>query len=273
LEAAVAEQPFREHLRGQLILALYRCGRQAEALDAYRSARRTLVEEIGVEPGPELRALHQAILAQDPALDPPPGPEDLPPALAGGSPILAGRDAELAELVALLAEACEGRGGVAFVSGLRGIGKTRLAGELAREALRRRIGVFYIGAHTPPDEALGAVRHVEDRPSAALLVVDDADDASAAVLDRAAALAADSARRSLLFLVLHRGPELPPAFSGRTGRRLELGPLGSDAVGQIARLHMPSGDVAPPVEALAAESGGVPLAAHRTAAAWARSRA
>ena len=68
LEAAVAEQPLREHLRAQLMLALYRCGRQADALEAYRSARRTLVEEVGVEPGAELRALQDAILAQDPAL-------------------------------------------------------------------------------------------------------------------------------------------------------------------------------------------------------------
>ena len=64
LEAAVAEQPLREHLHGQLMLALYRCGRQADALEAYRRARRTLVEEIGVEPGAELRALQDAILAR-----------------------------------------------------------------------------------------------------------------------------------------------------------------------------------------------------------------
>ena len=93
LEAAVAEQPLREHLHGQLMLALYRCGRQAEALEAYRTARATLVEEIGVEPGAELRALQEAILAQDPALDAPPAPADLPAGLDGGSPLLAGRDA------------------------------------------------------------------------------------------------------------------------------------------------------------------------------------
>ena len=65
--------PLRERLRAQLMLALYRSGRQAEALDAYADARRALVEELGLEPGRELRELQQAILAHDPALDVKPG--------------------------------------------------------------------------------------------------------------------------------------------------------------------------------------------------------
>ena len=69
LEALVAEHPLRERLRTQLILALYRSGRQAEALNAYQDARRTLVDELGIEPGRSLRELHQAILQQDAALD------------------------------------------------------------------------------------------------------------------------------------------------------------------------------------------------------------
>jgi len=68
LEALVAAHPLREHLRALLILALYRCGRQAEALEAYRETRRVLVDELGIDPGPELRELEQAILRQDPAL-------------------------------------------------------------------------------------------------------------------------------------------------------------------------------------------------------------
>jgi YVTN family beta-propeller protein len=71
-DTLVAEHPLRERLRRLQMLALYRCGRQAEALDAYRKARETLVEEIGVEPGPDLRELHEAILRQDPTLGPPP---------------------------------------------------------------------------------------------------------------------------------------------------------------------------------------------------------
>ncbi|MDQ4019786.1 MAG: winged helix-turn-helix domain-containing protein [Actinomycetota bacterium] len=68
LERLVAAHPLRERLRAQLMLALYRSGRQAEALDAYQRARQTLVSELGIEPGPALRDLERLILAQDPAL-------------------------------------------------------------------------------------------------------------------------------------------------------------------------------------------------------------
>jgi len=71
LEACVAEHPLRERLRGQLMLALYRSGRQAEALEVYRDGRRLLADELGLEPGGELQRLERAILAQDPSLDAP----------------------------------------------------------------------------------------------------------------------------------------------------------------------------------------------------------
>ena len=78
LEALVGEHPLSERLRGQLMLALYRSGRQAEALVAYREARRTLVDELGIEPSPELRELEQSILRQEAGLSP--GlPEPAPP--------------------------------------------------------------------------------------------------------------------------------------------------------------------------------------------------
>ena len=87
LEALIDEHPFRERLHGQLMLALYRADRQADALQAYQEARRKLVEELGIEPGERLRELERAILAQDPALaqpaalpeaEPPPEPETPP---------------------------------------------------------------------------------------------------------------------------------------------------------------------------------------------------
>jgi DNA-binding SARP family transcriptional activator len=71
LTALVQNHPLHERFHAQLIIALYRCGRQADALQAYQQARRVLLEELGVEPCPELRALEVAILNQDPALDPP----------------------------------------------------------------------------------------------------------------------------------------------------------------------------------------------------------
>ena len=91
LEALVRLYPLREHLHGQLMLALYRSGRQADALAAYRAARRVLVDELGIEPSVGLQRLEQAILAQDPALDllvparsGDPEPDDGPPATDHG---------------------------------------------------------------------------------------------------------------------------------------------------------------------------------------------
>jgi DNA-binding SARP family transcriptional activator/streptogramin lyase len=88
LEARVDEHPLRERLRGQLMLALYRCGRQAEALEVYRDGRALLAHELGLEPGTDLQRLERAILEQDPSLEAPervPGPSSVvPPEPEGG---------------------------------------------------------------------------------------------------------------------------------------------------------------------------------------------
>jgi DNA-binding SARP family transcriptional activator len=137
LEALVAENPLRERLRGQLMLALYRAGRQAEALRAYQAARAVLNEELGVDPGGDLRRLEAAILAQDASLDiPQPVPSG--PVVAArrrtniGAPLtsLVGRAAELGRLQDLLA----GRRLVTLI-GPGGAGKTRLAVEAARASM------------------------------------------------------------------------------------------------------------------------------------------
>lgn len=88
LEPLVATHAFRERLRGQLMLALYRCGRQADALHVLQSGRQRLVEELGIAPGPALQELERRILNQDPSLEVEPHPEAAPaePSPAGGQP-------------------------------------------------------------------------------------------------------------------------------------------------------------------------------------------
>jgi DNA-binding SARP family transcriptional activator/tetratricopeptide (TPR) repeat protein len=156
LRALVAAEPLRERLHGLLMLALYRDGRQSDALAAFRRARRVLIDEVAVEPGPALRRLHQQILDGDPALGaaataatPTPAatpptplvvPRQLPPAMAH----FIGRQAELSQLDAVAAGESTGAAGestgaavIAVLGGTAGVGKTALAVQWAHRAADR----------------------------------------------------------------------------------------------------------------------------------------
>jgi DNA-binding SARP family transcriptional activator/tetratricopeptide (TPR) repeat protein len=154
LQGLVRQHPLREVFRAQLMLALYRCDRQGEALATYVSARGALVAELGVEPGPVLQELHQRILAADPGLLaglPPAGSPSVRPAESGAPaaprwsvphelPVsprhFAGRKRELSTLDQLLTEVHEPPGTVmiSVIGGIPGVGKTALAVRWAHRA-------------------------------------------------------------------------------------------------------------------------------------------
>jgi DNA-binding SARP family transcriptional activator len=141
MEALVADHPLRERLRAQLMLALYRSDRQAEALESYQQARRVLTEGLGLEPSQALKDLQRGILAQEPSLQPPrqimaetaPGQAV---GAAGPGPFV-GRAGELQELLRGLDVSLGGEGRLYLISGDPGIGKSRLVEQLARGARER----------------------------------------------------------------------------------------------------------------------------------------
>jgi len=162
LEALVREHGLRERLVGLLIIALYRSGRQTEALRAYAAARSYLCEELGLEPGPELRRLESLILVQSPELDWTPPPDDVAAAIVAPPPrpeaakpvedLFVGRTAQLAAMDQVLARSEERAGGFVLVAGEPGIGKTRLV----HEAVTAAAGRGYLVAWGRCEEGDGA---------------------------------------------------------------------------------------------------------------------
>ncbi|MFJ4435777.1 BTAD domain-containing putative transcriptional regulator [Streptomyces sp. NPDC088923] len=151
LAALVREEPLRERPRRHLMLALYRSGRRAEALASYREGRERSVAELGVEPGPALRSLHEELLREEPTELPRsglyPSPRELPP----DPPGFVGRDDELDRLDALFAQDGPALG---LVTGTAGVGKTGLAVRWAHRA----------AAHFPDGLLFADLRGYDEEP-------------------------------------------------------------------------------------------------------------
>ncbi len=294
LEGLVVDHPYRERFWEQLMLCLYRVGRQTDALAAYKRVRRVLVEEMGVEPGPGLRHLEAAILDHDLGLlsiRPAPPLRQVPPALDSAGPAFVGRDVELSALLDWWSSCRHGRGGFVSVVGPEGVGKTRLVAEMAAYVGERDGVVLYarcdhalVGPRPLFDAALrsqgtsmaevvpgsdglavAAARHLaawgDGRPI--LMVFDDLHLADGDTLSAVAELAEWCSSAPMLIVGAFRTDDLT---AGAADRQVVLGGLDRAAVAAICDLYGVESWSSDDVSTVLEQSAGLPLAVHRSAA-------
>ncbi|MGY1810146.1 BTAD domain-containing putative transcriptional regulator [Blastococcus sp. SYSU D00669] len=246
LEQLVHEHPLRERLWYLLVLALYRSGRQADALAAYSRAREVLLAELGADPGEELRRLHAQILKQDPALRPARPAPRLPGPLRRPPGALVGRDAELQLLRDAWERTRQGAAQTVALRGPPGAGARRLAAELADVVTGQGFPVEYV---TSPADPL---------PPATVPTL--------TVLDGVDAATADTGPR--LLLVVHgRADAVPP-----DALTVPLAPLDADDVRRLLDPYLPSPADDDTVRRVLRDTGGVPGRVHDAALALAGRR-
>jgi predicted ATPase/DNA-binding SARP family transcriptional activator len=259
LRTLVTRYPLRERLREQLMLALYRSGRQAEALTAYQDARHAFADELGLDPGPALSALESAILRHDPSLLPEPAAR---PTIPRPLTSFVGRTAELDGIAAALAD-----DRLVTVVGPGGVGKTRLAAEVA---LRSDVAALWValdsvdGAGVLPAiaVALGVREEQLDTwvgPRPMLLVLDNCEQ----VVDAVASVVENLLGRTSSLRVLATSREA----LGIGGERLwPLAGLPAEDATALFEARAPAtvGDAA--LASLCAELDGLPLAIELAAA-------
>ncbi|GAA4536088.1 BTAD domain-containing putative transcriptional regulator [Amycolatopsis samaneae] len=269
LEAHLARRPWRESAWRLLVLALYRAGRQGDALDALRRARELLAAELGVDPGPELRRLEADVLAHAPHLAPPrPSTVERGEAPGPAGRTFVGRAAELSRLQVLAAEVqAHGRPRLALVSGEAGSGKTTLATVLGErltgwttawgrgpdhadapggwpwtEVLAALAAEVPDGPVFQRRQAIGTALAAAAARSPVLLVLDDLQWADEETLTVLAALAAAPPPGPILLVGTYRTTEISAELTAALGRlaraepvRVPLDGLSEAAVGDLLR--------------------------------------
>jgi DNA-binding SARP family transcriptional activator len=271
LQELTRRYPLHEGFHGELMLALSRSGRQAEALDAYRKARSVLVEELGLEPGAELQRIEQSILRTDNALPPRQLPTDLPD--------FTGRTAEVALGTRLFSQESPGGGvPVLALTGLPGAGKTALAVRIAhRVSIGFPDGQLYANLRGVPGRAAAAevlerfLRALGVAPGA---IPDDMERRAAIFRSRLAGrrflvVLDDVAQESQLADLLPGSAGCAVVVTSRArlglqpARHVEVGPLDSgEALGMLTRIIGAERVRSQPAaaESLAVLSGRMPLA-------------
>ncbi|MEU7477860.1 AfsR/SARP family transcriptional regulator [Lentzea sp. NPDC042327] len=226
LKLLVSQFPLRERLHAHLMLVLYKCGHQADALGTYRDLRRLLVNELGIEPSKPLRDLQQRILQEDPSLLGP-APVRARPRTPPPRGLLIGRSREIAAVAGLLAA-----GQVCAVHGPVGVGKTALAAHAA----------FSVAAHFPVGVLhFSAAEALHSLPPGVLAVLDDVPDVGVVPA-------------GVGVLVTSRGP-----VRGVPGRaHVHLGRLSGAAAAELLRAHV--GDREGPAAEIARLCERLPLA-------------